>query len=162
MWTTLIVRHQYGAHMSVADWLGVGTLTVAAVGLCFVVFQLSEQRRAMRAQFGNLYIERFWQIDDALLLETKGTELHRRHRHRYLRLFEDEFDVARLGFLDERQWAVWHSVLDEPEALSLVKKDLELCAPDEEKFQRLRACIVQRDDVGKRHDIANCEGTRNN
>jgi len=71
----------------------------------------------MRAEFGNLYIERYWQIDDDLLLEPKGSERHRQHRHRYLRLFEDEFDVAYLDFLDPQQWEAWHSVLDDPRAL---------------------------------------------
>lgn len=72
----------------------------------------------MRADFGNLYIERYWNIDDALLIEPKDEELHRHHRHRYIRLFEDEFDVANLGFLDARQWEAWHSLLDDPKQLA--------------------------------------------
>ena len=52
----------------------------------------------MQAEFGNLYIQRYWNIDDDLLLALKGSEKHRRHGRRYLRLFEDEFDVASLGF----------------------------------------------------------------
>jgi hypothetical protein len=32
-------------------------------------WQLHEQRRAVRAEFGNLYIQRYWDTDDALLLE---------------------------------------------------------------------------------------------
>ena len=66
--------------------LGFGTLVVAIVGLGFVAGQLNAQRRAMRADFGNLYIQRYWKIDDALLIEEKGTEAHNRHRHRYVRL----------------------------------------------------------------------------
>lgn len=146
--------------MDAGNWLGFGTLVTAIVGLGLVLFQLSDQRRAMRAQFGNMYIERYWQIDDSLLLETKDTDEHRRHRHRYLRLFEDEFDVARLGFLDERQWAVWHSVLDDGKSLSLVQEDLALCDPKREAFQRLRSCIAQREGSGDRHDIADCAGTK--
>ena len=89
--------------MDGATWIGLGTLVAAVVGLSLVAWQLREQRRGMRAEFGNLYIERYWQIDDDLLLEPKGSERHRQHRHRYLRLFEDEFDGAYLDFLDPRQ-----------------------------------------------------------
>jgi hypothetical protein len=44
-----------------------------------VAWQLREQRRGMHAEFGNLYIVRYWQIDDDLLLEPKGSERHRQH-----------------------------------------------------------------------------------
>ncbi len=80
----------YRPCMDGATWIGLGTLVTAVVGLSLVAWQLREQRRGMRAEFGNLYIERYWQIDDHLLLEPKGSERHRQHRHRYLRLFEDE------------------------------------------------------------------------
>ncbi len=146
--------------MDVPSWIGLGTLLTAAVGLALVGWQLREQRRALRADFGNLYIQRYWEIDDALLLEPKDTERHRRHRHRYLRLFEDEFDVAGLGFLDAQQWRAWHSILDEPKAMALVRDDLRTCDEAGERFQNLRACIAQRDAEGRPHDIASCSGTR--
>jgi hypothetical protein len=98
----------------------------------------------MRAQFGNRYIERYWRIDDELLLEAKGTKKHTQHRHRYLRLFEDEFDVADLGFLDPQQWSAWHSVLDETKQLDLVREDLRLCNTEKDQFAGLRRCVVQR------------------
>src|SRR3954468_16244014 len=107
--------------MDSATWVGLGTMVIAIVGLSLVGWQLREQRRAMRAEFGNLYIQRYWQIDDDLLLEAKGSDRHKQHRHRYLRLFEDEFDVALLGFLDGEQWRAWHSVLDNPAALVRVQ-----------------------------------------
>lgn len=145
--------------MDAATWIGLATLTAAVVGLTLVVRQLREQRRAMRVELGNLYIQRFWQIDDDLLLEPKGTKRHNQHRHRYLRLFEDEFDVAALDFLDERQWDVWHSVLDDPNALSLVESDLTLCSPAGDNFVRLRRCIQQRVQDGRRHGVGECQGT---
>jgi hypothetical protein len=145
--------------MDGATWIGLGTLVTAIVGLSLVGWQLREQRRAMRAEFGNLYIQRYWDIDDALLLEAKGSDLHKQHRHRYLRLFEDEFDVATLGFLDRRQWSVWHSVLDDPRVLVRVQEDLHVCNPAEDQFRRLRTCIRQRDREGVAHDAANCSGT---
>lgn len=58
--------------MDGATWIGLGTLLTAIVGLSLVGWQLHEQRRTMRAEFGNLYIQRYWDIDDALLLEAKG------------------------------------------------------------------------------------------
>ncbi len=66
--------------MDGAAWIGLGTLVTAVVGLSLVAWQLREQRRGMRAEFGNVYIERYWQIDDDLLLEPKGSERHRQHR----------------------------------------------------------------------------------
>jgi hypothetical protein len=142
--------------MDGASWLGLGTLVTAVVGLSLVAWQLQQQRRTMRADFGNLYIQRYWQIDDALLLEAKGSEQHRQHRHRYLRLFEDEFDVFHLGFLDHSQWRAWHSVLNNPHDLSLVKEDLEVCNPQGDEFERLRACVSQRERDGSGHDIKRC------
>lgn len=113
----------------------------------------------MRADFGNVYIERYWQIDDDLLLEPKGTEAHQRHRHRYLRLYEDEFDAASLGFLERRQWQVWHATLDDPAALNQIGADLDACDPDQERFARIRACIQQRADEQSAHLTRRCRGT---
>lgn len=149
---------RYGLRMDGGTWVGLGTLVTAIVGLTLVAWQLHEQRRTMRAEFGNLYIERYWLIDDALLMETKGSVRHNQHRHRYLRLFEDEFDVASLGFLDTRQWRAWHAVLDDPKSLEQLKDDLRVCNPANDKFVRLRACIGQRDQEGKPHKIGGCLG----
>lgn len=149
---------RYGLRMDGGTWVGLGTLVTAIVGLTLVAWQLHEQRRTMRAEFGNLYIERYWQIDDALLMETKGSDTHNQHRHRYLRLFEDEFDVASLGFLDARQWRAWHAVLDDTKPLERLKDDLRVCNPANDEFVRLRACIRQRDHDGKPHKIGECLG----
>lgn len=150
----------YVQRMDSATWLGLGTLDTAVIGLTLVGWQLREQRRGMRAEFGNLYIERYWQIDDALLLERKGTEKHRQHRHRYLRLFEDEFDVATLGFLDADQWRAWHAVLDDSKAQLRIKDDLNVCNPSDDQFRRIRACLKQRDTEGGAHGIADCWGSK--
>ena len=140
-------------------WIGLGTLLVAIVGLSLVVWQLREQRRGMRAEFGNLYVQRYWQIDDDLLLEPKGSDKHRQHRHRYLRLFEDEFDVAALGFLDRKQWDAWHGVLADRASLDRVKDDLSVCDPKEDSFARLRACIAQRESERRPHAVAACSSS---
>ncbi len=145
--------------MDAATWIGLATLTTAVVGLSLVVWQLRDQRRAMRVELGNLYIQRFWTIDDDRLLEPKGTKLHNQHRHRYLRLFEDEFDVAALDFLDKRQWNAWHSVLNDPHELELVKADLADCNAAGDQFHRLRRCIQQRTQHSPQHDVRECHGT---
>jgi hypothetical protein len=145
--------------MDAATWIGIATLTAAVVGLSLVYWQLREQRRALRVELGNMYVQRYWEIDDALLLEPKGTKLHTQHRHRYLRLFEDEFDAAALAFLDDRQWDVWHSVLDDANSLELVEGDLDICNPEGDRFIRLRRCIQQRAQAGRHHGVGECDGT---
>jgi hypothetical protein len=146
--------------MNGATWIGLGTLGAAVVGLSLVGWQLRLQRIAMQAEFGNLYIQRYWSIDDDLLIALKGSEEHRRHRHRYLRLFEDEFDVASLGFLNPHQWRAWHAVLDGEKALVRVKDDLKVCNPAEDEYELLRACIRQRDREETIHGVANCLGRK--
>lgn len=148
----------YRQLMSDATWIGIGTLVTAIVGLSLVGWQIREQRRALRAEFGNLYIERYWQIDDDLLIERKGSKKHRQHRHRYLRLFEDEFDVAHLGFLDAEQWQAWHSMLNDSKVLCRVKDDLRVCNPEGDEFRRLRACVKQREQGQRSHTVAKCMG----
>ena len=138
--------------------MAIGTLIATVVGLSLVAWQLREQRRAMRAELGNLYVQRYWLIDDDLLLTPKGSDLHLRHRHRYLRLFEDEFDVAALGFLDLQQWEAWHGVLTDPRTLNQVTADLADCNEAGDLFLRLRACVAQRDREGGPHDAARCYG----
>ena len=139
-------------------WLGIGTLSTATAGLMLVTWQLREQRRALRAEFGNLYIQRYWEIDDRLMFETKGSKEHRQNRHRYLRLFEDEFDVAKMGFLEIAQWRAWHSVLDDSHVLARVKGDLMTCNPRRDMFVRLRACIAQREEDQGPHGARACDG----
>lgn len=144
--------------MEASSWIGIGTLVVAVVGLGFISRQLQEQRRAQRAEFGNLYIQRYWAIDDDLLMEAKVSPRHKQHRHRYLRLFEDEFDVARLGFLDLRQWGAWHALLDDPGMTSRVTGDLDACDPTADQFLRIRACIDQRNRDQGPHTWQSCNG----
>jgi len=141
-----------------ANWIGLGTLLTAVLGVCFVGWQLGEQRRAMRAEFGNLYIQRYWSIDDDLMLADKNSPVHAQHRHRYLRLFEDEFDVASLGFLDKKQWRAWHSVLDSHKMLARLEDDLAVCNPDGDEFDRLRSCLAQRKREDEPHDVSRCLG----
>lgn len=146
--------------MDAATLVGLGTLTTAVVGLGLVNLQLRAQRRATKAELGNLYVQRYWTIDDDLLLEPKESPKHKQHRHRYLRLFEDEFEAARLDFLDDKQWAVWHSVLDDQATADRVVEDLAVCDPEQGQFQHLRACIAQRQRESGSHRSPACAGMR--
>lgn len=142
--------------MDASTWFGLGTLITAVVGLGLVTRQLSEQRRTMKAALGNLYIQRFWDISDAMLYEEKGTKRHTQSRRRYLQLFEDEFEVARLDFLDKREWHVWHAVLDEDRLRERVQDDLTVCDPEGQEFELLRACLAQRDLYKQSHPASRC------
>ena len=54
------------------------------------------------------YSARFWAIDDELTMTDPASDPGRytRLQKRYLKLREDEFDAARLSWLDATQWAV--------------------------------------------------------
>lgn len=132
------------------------TLIVAIVGLAYAGRELKLQTRQEPLQLGNLYIERYWQIDDDLLITRKGTRKHRQHRHRYLRLFEDEFDAARLGWIAPDQWEAWNAVLDSESQRNLVTRDLREVSSDDHKFVLIRACLRQRKAEGRGHLPRQC------
>jgi hypothetical protein len=60
----------------VSSWIALAvsaaTLIVAIVGLAYAGRELKLQTRQEPLQLGNLYIERYWQIDDDLLITRKG------------------------------------------------------------------------------------------
>ena len=89
------------------------TIVVGGVGVPVALYQLSLARRARQHELANIYIQRFWDIDDArqrATIDGKDNEALFQDR-RYVRLCEDEFEIARLGFLDPKTWAVWHSAI---------------------------------------------------
>lgn len=146
--------------MDLASWLSLGTLLALIIGLGLLAWQARGQKRALRAEYGNVYIQRYWQIEDDLLVTDEASPQHRIHLQRYLRLFEDEFDAATLRFLDLPQWAVWHGVLDDDRARQRVTETLQACDPAAGEFRRLKSCLAQRDRDGTRHDISRCKGTQ--
>jgi hypothetical protein len=120
-----------------ASWATAAGAVIAAIGLLLTARQLKIQNRQHRLELGSLYINRFWSVDDELTMADPASEPERykRLRIRYLKLCEDEFDAARLGWLDPQQWAVWHSEYLGPHyALSLnplfaTMATLSTCAP---------------------------------
>jgi len=135
---------------------GFGVL-IAAVGVPLLYAQLRLQNRQRKLELGNFYIQRFWEIDDAMLREPKGTDSHRRERHRYLRLCEDEYDAARYGWLDRLHWSIWHEWLTSTKGASNLRSDLEACDPEENGFPSIRACLAQLKNETQPHSVEACE-----
>lgn len=127
--------------MSLTDWI---TLIAVLVALIAVVVEGLRVRRGQRHALAAQYIQRYWDIDDQLLLAVKGSESHRRHRHRYLRLCEDEFAAVRAGSLDTEMWKEWHSWLAAPAQRQLLEDDL-LTVGDRGVFEYVRACLRGED-----------------
>lgn len=129
-----------------------GTLVVAVVGVSLAIPQLRQGNRQQLLELGGLYIQRYWQIDDDLLRLPKGSPEHTHPRHRYLRLCEDELEAARNGWLDPKQWWVWHSWLAREAAQGQLRSDLEACDRDGTGFDHIRCCLAS----GTDHDWAKC------
>jgi hypothetical protein len=121
--------------------LGFGTLVVAVVGVVGGLLALRQGNRQQMLELGNLYIQRYWTIDDDLLRLRKGTPEHKQARHRYLRLCEDEYEGARRDWFDGSQWTTWHEWLTAPNTREIVADDLKVCDPEETRFECLRACL---------------------
>lgn len=146
--------------MNISDWLGIGTFLVALVGVVGGLIALRQGNRQRMLDLGSLYIQRYWAIDDALLQLPKGSPAHNQARHRYLRLCEDEFEAAHLGWLDRGQWEVWHEWLTAPGTVALITEDLKLCDPGIPRFVRLRACLSACLESGKTHSWKECPAHR--
>jgi hypothetical protein len=132
----------YALPVNISDWLALGTFIVAVVGVVGGLMALRQGNRQQKLELGNLYIQRYWEIDDELLQLPKGSPEHRQSRHRYLRLCEDEFEAARRGWFDERQWSVWHEWLTKSRTAEMVASDLKSCDPETTRFDLVRACLT--------------------
>ena len=133
---------------------------VAGVGVPALYVQMRLQLRQRKLELGNFYIQRFWEIDDAMLLEPKGSDSHRRQRHRYLRLCEDEYDAASYRWLDPMHWTIWHQWLTSPKGASALEDDLAVCDPEAERFPSVRACLAQVRAEGTSHSIDSCAAAK--
>lgn len=144
----------------ISDWATVLAAMLAAVGLWLAARQLRIQNRQRLLELGNFYIARYWQIDDDLLITSKETADHTRQRHRYLRLCEDEYDAARLGWLDEEQWSVWHRQFLSETGSAHLEGDLSECDPEGNGFTSIRACLQQFRRDGNPHEWTGCTARR--
>jgi hypothetical protein len=130
------------------------TACIALVGVIWGLIELTQARRQQRLELGNLYIQRYWSIDDDLLKAPKGSKEHQQAQHRYLRFCEDEFEAAIDGWLDLKQWRVWHRWLTHASQQTKLRGDLDLCDPQGERFEHLRACLARPSG----HDWEDCGG----
>jgi hypothetical protein len=121
---------------------------IAAFGVPALFVQMRLQLRQRKLELGNFYIQRYWEIDDAMLIVSKGTDSHRHQRNRYLGLCEDEYDAASYGWLDPMHWKIWHE--------STLEDDLAVRDPGAEGFPSVRACLVQVRTEGRSHSIERC------
>lgn len=135
----------------------IAAVFIAGIGIILTMLQLRRQTRQLKLELGNLYLMRYWQIDDDLLISIKGTEDHGRHRHRYLRLCEDEFEAAGRKWLESGQWAVWHEWLVSPQSIGRLVSDLNFCDPGVTRFNSIRKCIAQVHTEGRVHSAGTCD-----
>lgn len=104
-----------------------------AVGVLVAAGSLIAQNRQRKSDLALKYIERYWQIDDSVRKDTEADSIEKQmHLSRYWRLCEDEFDIARVGWIDGRTWSFWHdgihlAVADHPEITSYNFPNLALC-----------------------------------
>ena len=126
------------------------------MALLLTARQLRIQNRQHRLEMGALYIGRFWSVDDELTMTDPASEPERfrRLRMRYLKLCEDEFDAARLGWLDPQQWAVWHSAYQRPSLRAELESDIVKYG-DGLDLPSLKACLAQTASAGP-HDPQTC------
>jgi hypothetical protein len=113
-----------------------------ALGIVFAVFQLSRSRAERRHQLAQIYIQRFWEISDARLRAEKGNGDTEMEAARYLRLCEDEYEIAALRFLDSRTWHLWHRTIRQCLEGDIDSQKLLDAEPD--AFQLVQACWRQR------------------
>lgn len=131
--------------ISVASW-GLAHLEglIAALGLIFVGWQVHLQTRAEKEALTHAYLSRYWEIDDALRTpRLKAYELAF-HTARYLRLTQDEFEAARLGWLPAGRWKVWHEWLCSERFRDELERRFEATGAPADEFQYLRKCLEHR------------------
>lgn len=131
---SLLHRHNDRVELAAA-W------TAALLALGVLLWEFHRVKIDRRANVTSSYLARYWQIDDDLLIADKGSESHRQHRHRYVKLCEDEFEAARAGVLDLHLWRQWHEWLADGEMQSRLADDLNTVDPETTRFSYLRACL---------------------
>ncbi|OLT25698.1 hypothetical protein BJF82_04905 [Kytococcus sp. CUA-901] len=125
---------------------------IAALGLVFVGWQIRLQTRAEKEGLTHAYLSRYWEIDDCV--RSPGIPEHELNYHlaRYLRLTEDEFEAARLGWLPTHRWEVWHEWLCDDRFRDELSTRVDTVGPPEGECMHLRRCLG----VGQAHTWADC------
>ena len=82
-----------------------GVIVAVVVGICGIAQAL----RARQHQLAQSYVDRYWQLSDHAMAGGAARRLELDPR--YWQLCEDEFEAARLGWLDPHTWPVWHDAI---------------------------------------------------
>jgi hypothetical protein len=126
--------------MTISDIAGLATafaVLLAAGGL----FAQIHQRKFSLAQ---VYVQRYWEVDEPFL-STPPPPDGSSDAKRYLRLCEDEYDVAKLGWVDVGVWKIWHQG---------IRTQVKNLSYDTQDFANLSECINGPSD----HLARNCPG----
>jgi len=85
----------------VLDW-------VTAAGVLLLVPQLRMAQRQRHRQFEDLYIQRYWTINDQSGdLTLTGSDVKQRNAVAYFRLSEDQMEMRRAGWITDDTWRLW-------------------------------------------------------
>jgi hypothetical protein len=114
-----------------------------AVGVFIGAAGLFAQTRARKFGLAQVYIKRYWEVDE-LFVRDDHQRQDSTYARRYLRLCEDEFDAAQLGWVDIAVWRAWHEGIR-----SQVKRERF----NVDKYGQLKRCMEQRD-----HEPTKCPG----
>lgn len=92
---------------SIPEWVTAVTSALALVGLLFVWLQLKAQKRQLIRDIENDYVQRYRQIRDNIDASTAGSGEERRWRLAYVRLCEDQIDLANSTGVTPMTWHQW-------------------------------------------------------
>lgn len=115
-----------------------------ALGVFIAAAGLFAQTRARKFGLAQVYIKRYWEVDE-LFVQDERQRHDSTYARRYLRLCEDEFDAARLGWVDIAVWRAWHEG---------IRSQVGEQRFDVSKYGQLARCIEQRKD----HEPTKCPG----
>jgi hypothetical protein len=119
----------------IANLATAAAVLIAAAGLF-------AQSRARKWGLAQVYIERYWAVDEFFLQEgCLGPDSA--NALRYLRLCEDEFDAARQGWIDVAIWRAWHEG---------IQSEVNERGLDFSKYDSLKRCMDQGDHIPTKCD----------
>ncbi|BBX48055.1 hypothetical protein GCM10009641_09010 [Mycobacterium cookii] len=114
-----------------------------AVGVFIAAAGLFAQTRARKFGLAQVYIKRYWEVAE-LFVEDDRLRHDSTYARRYLRLREDEFDAARLGWVDIAVWRAWHEG---------IRSQVKTERFEVDKYGQLKHCTERND-----HEAAKCPG----
>jgi hypothetical protein len=85
--------------------------SITALGVFIGAAGLWAQARQRKLALTQLYVQRFWQLDD-LMRDAHSDDIRDSgYWEAYLRLCEDEYEIAHLGWIELSVWEVWHAAI---------------------------------------------------